>query len=201
VRELTDGSFGVVIAYLVPGLVALSAVSDYVPVVDTWLGVPANSALTVGGFLYGTLGATGAGLTLNAVRWLALDRLHHATGLVPPTLDFSRLQQHLGAHHGAVQNHYRYYQFYGHMLLALLLVPLAPRTRSAWLAAGWTGWLAGGLLLIVYFLASRDTLQKYYARTAAMLVSPTPLQESSHDERLAPRTSETSDPAAQVRHE
>ena len=183
-RGLTEASFGVVIAYLVPGLVALSTVSELLPTVENWLGVHDENA-SVGGFLYGTLAALASGLTLSAIRWLTLDQLHHVTGLPAPNWDFSKLQQHFAAFEGAVENHFRYYQFYGNMLLAICLVPLAPNARGMWLSSC-AGWILGSLLIVVYFLASRDTLTKYYARTAAMLVSSSSLQEFSYDQRLPP---------------
>jgi len=183
VQKVGDGSFGFVIAYLVPGLVALSAISDFLPSVDAWFGF-GSSAPTVGGFLYGTLGSIATGLTLSAIRSMTLDRIHHATGIPSPNWDFARLQQHLPAFQGAVENHYRYYQFYGNMLLALVLIPIAPNARSRWLSA-MPGWIIGTTLLVVYFHASRDALSKYYARTAAMLVPCSSPEESKNDERLA----------------
>lgn len=183
-RGLTADSFGVVIAYLVPGLVALSVVAELLPTVENWLGVQGENA-SVGGFLYGTLAALASGLTLSAIRWLTLDQLHHVTGLPAPNWDFSKLQQNFAAFEGAVENHFRYYQFYGNMLLAICLIPLAPNARGMWLSSC-AGWILGSLLIIVYFLASRDTLSKYYARTAAMLVPVPSLQELSHDQRLPP---------------
>lgn len=190
-RGLTEGSFGIVIAYLVPGLVALTAMSDFLPAAESWLGLHAD-APTVGGFLYGTLGSIGTGLTLSAVRWMTLDRVHQATGIVAPAWDFSKLQQNFDAFQGAVENHYRYYQFYGNMLLATLFIPFAPTARSQWLSAT-SGWIVGSALIFVYFLASRDTLSKYYARTAAMLLPVPGLEETSNDQRLAPN--EEHDPA------
>lgn len=127
----------------------------------------------------------GTGLTLNALRWMTLDQLHHVTGIPSPTLDFSTLRHHFDAYQGIVDNHFRYYQFYGNMLLAICLIPLAPNARGMWLSSC-AGWILGSLLIVVYFLASRDTLSKYYARTAAMLVPVPSLQELSHDQRLPP---------------
>ena len=183
-RDLSEGSFGFVIAYLVPGLVGLSIASDFLPGVESWLR-GGDNAPSVGGFFYGTLAALASGLTIGAIRWLTLDQLHHLTGLAPPKLDFANLQRHFEAHQGAVENHYRYYQFYGNMLLAIALIPIGPSMHSAWLAET-PGRIIGGLLIVVYFLASRDCLSKYYARTAAMLSLFPSSKEHCHGERLAP---------------
>jgi len=46
----------------VPGLVAMSAVSELLPTVENWLGLHDESA-SVGGFLYGTLAARASGFS------------------------------------------------------------------------------------------------------------------------------------------
>lgn len=185
VRDLTDGSFGLIIAYLVPGAAAFAVASEYIPVAKNWFGLGPASP-TIGGFLYCTLGSLGAGLTLSAVRWSTLDRLHHATGLPAPALDFAQLQRNYAAFQGAVENHYRYYQFYGNMLIVVLLLAIEPHARSQWLS-----WPVGAIIAtavaVLYFIASRDTLAKYYRRTNSIL-SPHflfPNLENDHDERLA----------------
>jgi hypothetical protein len=192
-QRVSQGSFGFVIAYLVPGLVALSIAADFLPAVESWLS-GGEDAPSVGGFLYGTLAALGSGLTISALRWLTLDQLHHCTGLAPPKLDFAHLHRHFEAHQGAVENHYRYYQFYGNMLLAIALIPLGPSMHSVWLADA-PGRIIGGLLIVVYFLASRDSLSKYYARTAAMLTLFPISKEQCDDERLAPAANGTEEEA------
>jgi len=176
----------------VPG-VGLSIVSDFLPAVETWLGAGDDSP-SVGGFLYGTLAALGSGLTISAIRWLTLDQFHHLTGLPAPNLNFGDLRQHFDAYQGAVENHYRYYQFYGNMLLAIALVPIGPNMHSVWLADT-PGWIIGSLLIVVYFLPSRDSLSKYYARTAAMLSLFPSSKEHRDDERLAPTANGTEEEA------
>src|SRR5438093_134632 len=52
VRDVTSENFGLLIAYLLPGFVALWGVSPAVPGAGAWLAAPPVGAPTVGGFLY-----------------------------------------------------------------------------------------------------------------------------------------------------
>lgn len=163
----------------------MTILAQFIPEIAMWLGVLHFPGPTVGGFLYGTLGAMGTGLTLNALRWMTLDQLHHVTGIPSPALDFSTLRHHFDAYQGIVDNHFRYHQFYGNTLLVFLTLPLAPELGPAW-PGGFAGWGFWGLLIVVFYLASRDTLAKYYSRAAAMLSIPSPSMEPGHDQRLSP---------------
>ena len=127
-HELTEKHFGLVIAYLLPGFVAISGISHFSPVVSQWMAVPPASP-TIGGFMYVTLGSLGVGLTISAVRWFAVDSLHHWTGVVAPKWDFARLQENLEAFDAIVVSHYRYYQFYSNMVIAF------PIWAAGWLTA------------------------------------------------------------------
>ena len=106
-------NFGVLIAYLTPGLVALLGMAPYSATLRSWLGIQTTVAPTIGGVLYVTLAALALGMTVSVIRWLVLDWLHHHTGIRPPEWDFSALQDNLDAFLALVENHYRYYQFYG----------------------------------------------------------------------------------------
>ena len=71
-----------------------------------------------------------------------------------------------------VEMHYRYYQFFANMLIAILFAYAAWRSTPA----GWSGpWGKADAALfavcVVLFLGSRDALRKYYRR-AGDLLSP-----------------------------
>ncbi|NQT12021.1 MAG: hypothetical protein HQ582_04700, partial [Planctomycetes bacterium] len=88
-KEIPVANFGLLIAYVLPGFVALSGLSLFSPTVMAWLhGVP-DGCPTAAGFLYVTLASIGIGMTVNALRWLTLDSLHHRTGVHYPAWDFS----------------------------------------------------------------------------------------------------------------
>jgi hypothetical protein len=118
------------------------------------------------------MGSLAVGLTLSAIRWLLLDNLHHYTGIEQPNFDFSQLQANLEAFNLAVEHYYRYYQHYGNMLFAILTTALCCR----WNYAGWSWQQDAGVLLLesILFLASRDSLRRYYERTQRLLGTTSP---------------------------
>jgi hypothetical protein len=188
-RELSGRNFGVLIAYLLPGFVSLWAVAMFSPAVDSWLSSTPNAQPTVGGFLYTTLGSLSGGLTVSAVRWAVVDTFHHTTGLVPPEWDFSKLRNRLDAFEALVENHYRYYQFYANMLVAVVAVFLARATQLGTVCSTERLQLVLLMLAGVFLAASRDTLGKYYAR-ASQLLGTRPNREKGHydDERISSRS-------------
>ena len=188
----SDKNFGVVIAFVLPGFVCLWGASCWSSTVAGWLSVVPTANATVGGFLYASLGSLAAGLTASAVRWAIVDTIHHRTGVRPPEWDFGKLQDKLEAFDALVENHYRYYQFYANMLVAVAFASgcdVFSGTKDAVLSA----WAIVGLVFIqsVFFAGSRDALRKYYSRAERLLGTLT-LQERSdhHDERL-PSTERT----------
>ncbi|MBC7820704.1 MAG: hypothetical protein IAG10_27785 [Planctomycetaceae bacterium] len=181
--NVTQANFGLLIAYLLPGACVLVALAEFSPIVRAWLLDSSPSGTTVGGFLYATLASVGAGLTLSTLRWLILDTIHHHTGVELPNWNFGALQVNFDAFEGAVENHYRYYQFYGNTLLAMLAA-----VASHWLWAerglGYVD-LVLVLLMPLYFLGSRDALKKYYARSKDILQRQSSNWRRIHDKRMA----------------
>jgi hypothetical protein len=168
--EVNSQNFGILIAYLLPGLVTLVGIAPYCETVRSWLGTPSTAAPTVGGFLYVTLAAVALGMTVSVIRWLILDWAHHHTGIQPPTWDFAVLQTNLGGFLALVENHYRYYQFYGNMFVALGIVAIGYRWQPV-LSADKARLLMPTILMLMalFYVASRDALAKYYNRASALL--------------------------------
>jgi hypothetical protein len=169
-KELSGKEFGVLIGYVVPGFVALWGVRYFSPTVNSWILASGRQAPTVAGFMYVTLASLAAGLTVSAVRWALIDTLHHSTGVRPPEWDFGRLDDCLHGFLALVENHYRFYQFYSNMFVAVAF------TYRAWLV--WLGkpiweerWATLWFLVleVIFFTASRDALRKYYARAERLL--------------------------------
>ena len=181
---VTDRSFGLLIAYLLPGFMFLWLWEQEFPAVSSWLAVNPGHAPTVGGFLYITLASIGVGLLLSTLRWAILDQLHHASGLKTP--DWSQLQDvaHLDAYRLVIDLHYRYYQFYGSTVLlftALLASPPHGQFRELFLSPFGQMLLISGMVL--FYSASKDSLTKYYTRFVGFSVSQTSLTQ-----RIKPMT-------------
>ena len=186
VTDLSARNFGVVIAFLIPGFVTLWGVSLFSPTVDQWLHSSAQTSPTVAGFLYVTLASLAAGLTVSAVRWAVIDTLHHATGIKPPTWDFTQLDDRLHGFLALVENHYRYYQFYANMAVAVsatysakVLAESANQCQPVWQHLGFV------LLEVVFLAGSRDSLRKYYRRVEQLLPGSRIERNQSHDERFS----------------
>ncbi len=166
-KEITAGNFGLLVAYLLPGFVCVLGVAASSTSTQTWITPGGASGPSVGGFLYLTLASLTAGMLVSAVRWAIVDRLHHATGVRPPTWDFQRLQERLSAFELLVESHYRYYQFYANMLVA------ATAAYASWRTIGGldSNYADVGFVALesILFLGSRDALSKYYRRAEQLL--------------------------------
>lgn len=129
-------------------------------------GIGPSTETTVGGFLILTIWSAMAGMILSLFRWLLVDTLHHATGVKPARLEFSRLEENINAFQLVVEHQYHYYQFYSNLLIALLVVG-TKRLFDGTLTLGTA--LLGLVLLATLWIASRQTLSKYYQRAGEIL--------------------------------
>ena len=73
------------------------------------------------------------------------------------------LQGRLSTFELIVESHYRYYQFYANMLIALIFAYGAWRHTCCTDSRLWD--MAFVVVVSVLFLGSRDTLKKYYRRS------------------------------------
>lgn len=170
-RNYTSESFGLLIAYLIPGSLVLWGIGQWQPEVLTWLGTADDEQHSIGGFLYGTVASIACGLVASTVRWLVIDPLHHWTGIRKPKWNLSVLYERTTAFEILVEIHYRYYQFYANSLTAGLFASVA-----LWQTQGLSprDALVISLLGPLFLFASRDTLSKYYSRVEVMLEKEKP---------------------------
>jgi hypothetical protein len=168
--------FGLLIAYVLPGLLTLAGLIPYSPLLQSWVNAAGHADTGLAGFLFLVTAATGVGLVLSCVRWSLLDSLHDRLGVRRPPWNDANLTANLAAFDLIVEHHYRYYQFYGSVLLALLPVYTVHRARHEALGL-WSDGLVV-LLLFALFTGSRDTLAKYYERTYELL-GPRPGEEKT----------------------
>jgi hypothetical protein len=154
--------FGLVIAYLLPGFVALAGIAPFVPIVAGWL--VANQTTSFGAPLYALLAATAAGMTVSCIRWALVDQIHALTGLGAPAFNARALEERPAAFTYLVESHYRYYQFYANTLVAVAWSYSIHRwLRTSSLLRFGTD-LGVLLLCAVLFAGSRDALAKYRTR-------------------------------------
>ena len=171
-EESSLTNFGLLIAYVLPGFTALQGFPLITSSSIAWgtNGADPNPSLTT--FVSGTVMALAAGLTVSTVRWLVIDTFHQKTGIARPNRDFAQLEKNLTAYEFLGLVHYRYYKFYANMVIALIWIYV---TRDYVL--GLKGGLSYLALVLLFLIASRDALRKYYDRTATLLGSIRPLIE------------------------
>lgn len=164
-----SGNFGILIAYLIPGATALWGFSLFSPALQSLFAATRPDAPTIGGFLYLSVASLGAGMTVNALRWAIVDTIHARTGLAMPPLDFSKLGSNVEAFRLLIEIHYQHYQWFSNSLVAVAIAYAAYRVHLG-MHGGW-GWTDAGafLLELVFFAASRDTLNKYFGRSQQLL--------------------------------
>ena len=163
----SDKNFGLLIAFVMPGFVALHAIAQFNLTVAGWLAAhPAQASFS--GYLFTITASLGFGLLVSAVRWLLVDTFFHLTMVKPPSWDFSLLDEKLAAFDALVVSHYRYYQFYANLAVVIpiwLWVFSGPLFNDDLARLLLATILAECLLLT----ASRDALAKYYRRAEALL--------------------------------
>lgn len=170
---MRNDNFGLLIAYLVPGFVAIWGVSCFSKPVKQWLGTSTPNSPTVSGFLYVTLISVAIGLLVSTIRWAVIDTLHHQTGISRRNWDYSHLQEKMAAFEFLVANQYRYYQFYGNSFIAIVFTATAYVATNSWPAL----WQVLIFLFVegILWMGSRDTLRNYYIRVENLLGKAPPL--------------------------
>jgi hypothetical protein len=169
--SITNDSFGPLIAYLIPGATALIGLQPYFPALQKWFATSSADGPTLGGFLYLTIAAIAAGMAVSAIRWTVVDRLHAIFRIKPPILDFSRLQGRVDGVSLLIEIHYRHYLHYSNMFVATAISYSAYRAYWGFGPSTWKLDVAVATVEFVFFIASRDTLQKYYTRSQQLLSS------------------------------
>lgn len=172
--DIDRQEFGILVAYVIPGFVALWGASFLSPIVARWLSPEPSIPASIQAVLFVLVASVGAGMTASAFRWAILDTLHQFTGLARPQWDDRRLQENIDAFDTIVEAHYRHYLFYANSAVA------AGFTFAAWslsvqppLSAFWPRALIFAATEIVFLAAARDTLRKYYVRSNRLL-GPSP---------------------------
>jgi hypothetical protein len=163
--------FGLIIAYLLPGFVALAGLAPLFPAVGRWLAPVSAGAvdLGLGPPLYAILGAMTLGMVISCFRFLLIDQLHGWMGVRRPTWDDSRLDEVLHAFEHLVDAHYRHYQSTANLLLAVLWAYGLNRVSGALPFLGPVTDFGAAVLVVALFVASRSALSNYYDRSRRLI--------------------------------
>ena len=116
--------FGILIAFFLPGFVSLYALSNMSSrVAEVFKAVLLKDQALGASFLI-LVASLVAGIVTSSFRELTLDWLHNKTGASIRQLNYSTLAagKQLEVFREAINNTYRYYQFYGNTLIALMFL-------------------------------------------------------------------------------
>ncbi|MBZ5554639.1 MAG: hypothetical protein LAO21_18125 [Acidobacteriia bacterium] len=165
--KMSGLDFGIVIAFIAPGFVALQAASYHFSTVRAWMAAASDKEQTVGLFLFVLLASLSMGLVVSGVRALAIDNLLRfrfvLRGLVVPKvqLDWSQIDsENLSILITIRDAFFRHYQFYSNTLVALLFWAFS-HAFSDRPKLPWYDWALITSLLVVLFFSGRDSLQRY----------------------------------------
>lgn len=166
INHVNTSNFGILIAFVLPGSLMLWGVEPYSLTLQSWLGQPADKALTVAGFLFVTVVSIWLGMLASTVRWLVIDFILHKWFVRKPTWNFRRLRDSVAAFERLIEIHYRFYQWAANSVVALTVCALL-----RWYAAGFNFSQLVMLVVmnLILFLGARDSLEKYYQRGEALL--------------------------------
>lgn len=203
VRDITDKNFGLLIAYVIPGFVALWGVSYHSTVVAAWLSPSPQLPAGIEAVFFVGVASIAVGMTASAFRWAFLDTLFHFTGLQRPQWDDSRLPERLDAFDTIVEAHYKFYQCYSNSCIALAFTYAASMLNDRSPVPHPTLWTAAFVAIEIVFLGmSRDALRKYYARSARLLGTVSRAERRGNDGQWeSPQTPSATDEACTQRHE
>ena len=173
--ESLNKNFGLLIAFVLPGFVYLVGAVALENGGNIDWPRQISSLSDLGALLFFVLASTAIGIVLSAVRWIVLDNIHHATGLHAPALDFRNLEVKQASFMLVVENNYRYYLFYGNTLVGVILVGMTGFTHEIEVSTlSIIRWIA---ICLVLFCASRDSLQRFYARSRMIMGESPPVRK------------------------
>lgn len=170
-KEISPSNFGLLIAYVLPGFVAIWGLSGVWPINAGCLDGSAECSLvpSLVGLFNTTVAAIAAGMAVSAVRFVIIDTIHSLTGLKRPYWNGTVLQKNLTAVKSAVDHHYRYYQFHTNMLVAGI-VAFGAHLHAHREISGFPELLLL-LLAVAFWIAGRDNLRKYYDNLTTIFAS------------------------------
>ena len=176
-RKLGDLTFGMFLAFVAPGFIGFVAVSYHLPSARSWIEAAQKSEQSVGVFLFAALASITCGVVISGLRDLIADPLFCSgcfgmtTKLQLPKVGLKALSDPnvLAAFESAIENYYRYYQFYANTAVAMSLLSLSRVTATCppvWPRA-W--WVVAAVLIILLSASAYGSLKRYATAVTEIL--------------------------------
>jgi hypothetical protein len=170
VKDVTSTSFGLIIAYLLPGFCAFFALSFWWPQVADIFSKFLEAESNIGLFLFVIVCSLIAGLEISIFRWILFERwLCRKSQLDRTKFAHLGVDAKLTAFRAAVDEHYRYHQFWGGMAVAIPFIGLG-LIKDVSAVCEQMGLGCGFLLVeIVTIFAGCSAFQNYVDRATHIL--------------------------------
>ena len=163
-------SFGLIIAFIVPGMIGLYAASFVEPTIRDWFGLAGGQPPSVGGFLFVNVAAAGAGVFLSGVRWIVIEWWWLGDRDPGRGLSLAKRQGAEPTYQNLVSQFYNFYLFYGNTAIALVAL------YGAWaftVGFQWRLLLTRGIVLAlalcVLVLSASDSYRRFHERRNSLL--------------------------------
>jgi hypothetical protein len=171
VKDVTSTSFGLVIAFLLPGLIALYGLSYFSPDLQALFATFLKAESNVGLFLLITLSALALGLQVSVLRYYLIERwICRKWKLSPEQFASLGSSGKLSAFRASVDEHLRYHQFWGGMAVVMPLLFVQWLWRPPHFTGRWWLLLISAVLMeAVTVLAARQSFVSYVQRAEAIL--------------------------------
>lgn len=170
-KDFTSTTFGLIIAFLLPGLASLYAVSFWSVRLETLFKTLVDQSASGGLYLLVVLIAIAAGLQMSAVRYYIFECWICRSFKLTPA-DFASLsgEGKLIAFRSTVDDFYRYHQFWGAM--AIIQLPLFYGWISTQMGnkiPSCLSYLLAALFEIVTIFAATESYKRYVDRSRSIL--------------------------------
>lgn len=171
-KDVTTTSFGLIIAYLLPGLAGLYSLSFWFPRIAELFAKFGSSESNVGLFLIVILVSVIISLQISFFRYFIFEVIVCAGIKLKPEdfANFGDKDKNI-AFRVLIDGQYRYHEFWGGMLIvqpALFYGWITTSTSNIGLS-GVVLWVAAGVVEIATFFAAKIALERYCSRARTIL--------------------------------
>lgn len=156
--------FGLMIAFFLPGTVTFFAMKYFSPDISTLFAAVLNKDENLGATFLIVAGSLVVGLITSAFRRAVLDWIHHHTGVEQLDFEYGKFVEKdwQALINEVVNTDYRFYQFYGNMLVALSFLCFA-RLVHVSVSEHPMSFILNILAIVLLFYSSRLALNDMYA--------------------------------------
>jgi hypothetical protein len=157
-------NFGLLIAFFLPGIVSLYALGYFSRTVAAIFDSLLNNGNEVGASFLILSASIVAGLIVSSFRGVVLEPLYRRIGVEQIPFDYGMFieEKWRDALEDLIEQQYRYYQFYGNIMISLLFLLIARvLSVSIWDNLGTLA--LHGLAVIMLFFSGKDALTDVYA--------------------------------------